>query len=115
ESEVGSTARMRVLARAIDVFLARTATLATTWPTTILVVWMGLVTAAAAAIPAIVVDTDYLSFFDARSDVRRDFARASERLVGAAPIYVMGRGPGEGALREPANVRALERLQRLVD
>lgn len=106
---------MGVVARAIDVFLARTATLATTWPNTILVVWFVVIGAAAAAIPATVVDTDYLSFFDERSDVRRDFARASERLVGAAPIYIMVSGPGEGAFREPANVLALERLQRLVD
>jgi predicted RND superfamily exporter protein len=103
------------VARAIDAFLARMAALATTWPMTILVVWTVLIGAAAAAIPFIVVDTDYLSFFDPRSDVRRDFARASERLVGAAPIYVMVTGPGEGAFREPANVQALERLQRLVD
>ena len=96
-------------------FLARLATLATTRPTTILIVWVGLLTAAAAAIPAIVVDTDYLSFFDPRSDVRRDFTRASERLVGAAPIYIMVSGAGEGAFREPVNVQALERLQRLVD
>jgi hypothetical protein len=47
--------------------------------------------------------------------VRRDFARASERLVGAAPIYIMVSGAGEGAFREPANVQALERLQHLVD
>jgi predicted RND superfamily exporter protein len=53
-----------VLARAIDAFLARMAMLATTWPTTILVVWAVLIAAAAAAIPATVVDTDYLSFFD---------------------------------------------------
>ncbi len=115
EGDAPTAAPTRVLARAIDAFLARTATLATTRPTTILIVWAGLVAVAAAAIPSIVVDTDYLSFFDPRSDVRRDFARASERLVGAAPIYIMVSGPGEGAFREPANVAALERLQRLVD
>jgi predicted RND superfamily exporter protein len=103
------------VARAIDVFLERMATLATTWPMTILIVWTVVIGAAAAAIPFTVVDTDYLSFFDPRSDVRRDFARASDRLVGAAPIYVMVSGPGEGTFREPANVQALERLQRLVD
>lgn len=113
EAERG--APIQVLARAIDAFLARTATLATTWPTTILIGWGVLIAAAAAVIPYTVVDTDYLSFFDARSDVRRDFARASERLVGAAPIYIMVSGAGEGAFREPANVEALERLQRLVD
>jgi uncharacterized protein len=103
------------IGRAIDALLARMATLATTRQTPILVVWTLLIAAGAACIPRIVVDTDYLSFFDARSDVRRDFARASERLVGAAPIYIMLSGTGEGAFREPANVQALERLQRLVD
>ncbi len=115
EGEAQPAAPMRVLARAIDVFLARTATFATTWPTTILIGWGVLVAAAAAVIPNTVVDTDYLSFFDARSDVRLDFERASERLVGAAPIYIMVTGQGEGAFREPANVQALERLQHLVD
>ena len=115
EGNAQPTPPMQVLARAVDAFLVRMATLATTWPNTILIVWAVLIAAAAAVIPGIVVDTDYLSFFDSRSDVRRDFARASERLVGAAPIYIMVSGAGEGAFREPANVQALERLQRLVE
>ncbi len=106
---------MRAVSGALEAFLARIATLATTRPTPILVVWCLLVVGAAACIPFTVVDTDYLSFFDRRSDVRLDFARASERLVGAAPVYVMLSGAGEGAFREPANVQALARLQRLVD
>jgi hypothetical protein len=56
-----------------------------------------------------VVDTDYLSFFDARSDVRRDFARASERLVGAAPIYIMVSGPGRAPFASRRTSQALER------
>jgi len=105
----------RWLGQAIDRFLDATGTFATTHPMPILVAWTLITLASAAAIPFIVVDTDYLSFFDARSDVRRDFARASDRLVGAVPIYLTLNGTGEGAFREPANLQALERLQRLVD
>ncbi|MCC6765267.1 MAG: MMPL family transporter [Deltaproteobacteria bacterium] len=105
----------RRLGAAIERLLAVLADLATRRPTPILVTWTGITLAAAAAIPSIVVDTDYLSFFDTRSDVRRDFATTSERLVGAVPIYLTVSGRGEGAFREPVNVRALERLQGLVD
>ncbi|MCC6847760.1 MAG: MMPL family transporter [Deltaproteobacteria bacterium] len=105
----------RRLGAAIERLLAALADLATRRPTPILVTWTGITLAAAAAIPSIVVDTDYLSFFDARSDVRRDFATTSERLVGAVPIYLTVSGPGEGAFREPVNVQALERLQGLID
>jgi uncharacterized protein len=105
----------RAFGRAIDRLLATAASLATTRSTAILLTWTVLTVAAVFAIPRIVVDTDYLSFFDRRSDVRRDFALASERLVGAVPIYLTLTGTGEGAFREPENLRALERLQRLVD
>lgn len=105
----------RALGRGIERLLAAIATFATRRPTPILAAWAALTIAAACAIPRIVVDTDYLSFFDARSEVRRDFARVSERLVGAVPIYLILTGPGEGAFREPVNLQALERLQHLVD
>ncbi|MEO6026305.1 MAG: MMPL family transporter [Candidatus Binatia bacterium] len=105
----------RWLGHTIDRFLDATGTFATTHPMPILVAWTLMTLASAAAIPFIVVDTDYLSFFDARSDVRRDFARASDRLVGAVPTYLTLNGTGEGAFREPVNLQALERLQRLVD
>jgi hypothetical protein len=103
------------LGRTIDRFLAAVAAFATEQPMPILVAWTLLTLAGVALIPRIVVDTDYLSFFDARSDVRRDFDAASARLVGAVPIYLTLTGPGEGAFREPANLEALERLQHRVD
>jgi len=99
------------IARVLD----RLATLTTRHATPILVAWLGITLGTAVMIPSIVVNTDYLTFFDPRSDVRRDFARANERLVGAVPVYLMLTGPGEGAFREPENLRVLERLQRLVD
>ena len=68
-----------------------------------------------AALPLIVVDTDYLTFFDRRSDVRRDFAAVNERLIGPVPLYVELRGREEGTFREPARLRELEALQRALD
>ena len=68
-----------------------------------------------AALPLIVVDTDYLTFFDARSDVRRDFATVNERLVGPVPLYVELRGRDEGTFREPGNLRQMEKLQRALE
>lgn len=100
---------------AIERVLDRLATFTTRHATPILVVWLVTTLGTAMLIPWIVVNTDYLTFFDGRSDVRRDFARANDRLVGAVPIYLMLTGPGEGAFREPENLRALERLQRRVD
>jgi predicted RND superfamily exporter protein len=77
--------------------------------------WTAVTLAGLACIPRIVVDTDYLSFFDPRSAVRRDFADVSRLLVGAMPIYVTLDGGAEGAFRAPENLRALERLQRRVE
>ncbi len=105
----------RRLGEAIERLLAVLAAFATRRPVPILLAWTCITAAAATAIPSIVVDTDYLSFFDARSDVRRDFATTSLRLAGAVPIYLTVRGAGEGAFREPANVQALARWQHLVD
>jgi hypothetical protein len=70
---------------------------------------------AAAAIPHTVADTDYLSFFDEDSPVRRDFAAVDRLLSGAIPIYVVLSGGGPGAFREPAALHALEALQARAD
>jgi len=115
--------RMRLsitpVSRAIVVGLARLldaiAALATRRPGLVIGAWGAAALVAALCIPRIVIDTDYLTFFRADSRVRQDFAAISERLVGAVPIYVTLEGPGEGAFREPANLRALERLQARVD
>jgi predicted RND superfamily exporter protein len=63
------------------------------------------------AIPNIVIDTDYLSFFAEGSRVRRDFAAVNERLAGAIPIFIVLEGDGPGAFREPGNLRAVETLK----
>ena len=70
---------------------------------------------AAYAIPRIVIDTDYLSFFDEDSPVRRDFDAVNDRLAGAIPIYVVLSGDGPGAFREPAALRAIETLKERAD
>ena len=84
-------------------------------PKTALVSWSIATVAAVVLIPRIVVDTNYLSFFDARSKVRRDFAAISRNLVGAVPIYVVLDGASEGTFREPENLRALASLQGRID
>ncbi len=99
------------LASATDALLGRIAALATRRPALVIGTWSLAALTGLALIPRTVVDTDYLTFFDPDSEVRRDFAAVSERLVGAVPIYVTVSGPAEGAFREPANLRALERLQ----
>ena len=73
----------------------------------------GLVAAgiSAYAMPRIVIDTDYLSFFDEDSPVRQDFAAVGRMLAGAIPVYVVIDGDGPGSFREPAALRALERLE----
>ncbi|HVN40782.1 MAG TPA: MMPL family transporter [Myxococcota bacterium] len=68
-----------------------------------------------ALVPRIVVDTDYLSFFDADTPVRRDFERVNALLSGAVPLFVVLDGGSPGALREPDNLRAIERLQGRLD
>jgi predicted RND superfamily exporter protein len=70
---------------------------------------------AAAAVPRVRIDTDYLSFFDERSQVRRDFEAVNRLLAGAVPIYVVIDGAGPGALREPAALRGIERLEAAVE
>jgi len=81
----------------------------------LLLFWTGITLLAAAATPLIVIDTDYLSFFDADSEVRREFDAINELLAGVVPLYVVLEGEGPGALREPAVLRRIEALQARVD
>jgi len=75
-----------------------------------------LITAAGVAlVPRIVIDTDYLSFFDRDAPVRRDFTRINELLAGAVPLYVVLDGGHPGALLEPEALRALERVQKRIE
>ncbi len=105
----------RAISGAIGRMLAVIARLATQRPGAALAFWLAAFLLALALIPRTVVDTDYLTFFRPDSRVRRDFASVSTLLVGAVPLYLTLDGGAEGAFREPANLRALERLQAGVD
>ncbi|HEX5067665.1 MAG TPA: MMPL family transporter [Myxococcota bacterium] len=77
-------------------------------------VYTALTIAGVALVPRIVIDTDYLSFFDADSPVRTDFQRVNELLAGAVPLFVVLEGKA-GALREPATLHQIEKLQARLD
>jgi predicted RND superfamily exporter protein len=63
------------------------------------------------AIPRIVVDTDYVSFFEEDDPVREDFHAVNRLLAGAIPLYVTLEGGAAAAFRDPAALRSLEALQ----
>ncbi len=65
----------------------------------------------AIAIPQIVIDTDYLSYFDEQDPVRRDFEAVNRLLAGAVPIYVVLDGREPGIFREPDVLTTIETLQ----
>jgi hypothetical protein len=77
----------------------------------ILAAWSALALGAALVIPRIVIDTDYLSFFDDDAPVRREFEAVNRLLAGAVPIYVPLRSDAEGRFRDPELLRALETLE----
>jgi predicted RND superfamily exporter protein len=97
--------------RALDWILGRIAALALHRSGTLLVFWALVTVTAAAAIPRVEIDTDFISFFRADSKVRTDFDAVNRLLAGAVPIYIPIVGPGAGAFREPAALRAVARLQ----
>jgi predicted RND superfamily exporter protein len=103
------------IGRALDALLERHARRVSRHAGAVLVGWVLLCLAALAFVPRIEVDTDYLSFFPPNSSVRRDFRAINEQLAGAVPIYVVLRGGGAETFGEPANLRALERIQRRFD
>ncbi|MFP6610397.1 MAG: MMPL family transporter [Deltaproteobacteria bacterium] len=99
----------------IEQVLSGLARLSTKRPGATLTVWTAAALAAVISIPAIVVDTDYLGFFDRDSTVRRDFAAVNTAMGGSVPLYLSFDGGHEGAFREPANLQAIARMQAAVD
>lgn len=97
--------------RRLDDALVGLARLCTAHATPVLLGWTLVTVGALLALPRIVVDTDYLTYFKPDSSVRRDFALVNERLIGPVPLYVTLFGRDEGTFREPANLRKLEALQ----
>ncbi|MBW2414679.1 MAG: RND family transporter [Deltaproteobacteria bacterium] len=100
--------------RGIERALARMGRLTVRHASACLVAWGLLTVAAVALIPRIVVDTDFLRFFDERSRVRQDFAAVNRLLAGTIPLYVTLEGTDEGTFREPEVLLAVERLQRRI-
>jgi len=96
----------------LDRALAALCRLATRRATPVLVASAALVVVCAAAIPRIVIDTDYLSFFDESSEIRREFEAVNRLLAGAVPIYISLRADQPGAFRDSEVLRAMERIQR---
>lgn len=76
-----------------------------------LVAWALITACGIAFIPRIVVDTDFLRFFDEDSPVRTDFDAVNRLLAGTVPLYVTLTGPGEGTFRRPEVLDAASRLQ----
>ncbi len=74
-----------------------------------------VVVVAALAIPRIVIDTDYLSYFDEDDPVRLEFEAVNRLLAGAVPLYVVLDGGSAGAFREPALLRQIADLQMRLD
>ncbi|MCH2185696.1 MMPL family transporter, partial [Myxococcota bacterium] len=72
--------------------------------------WAALVAGAIFAIPSIVIDTDYLSYFAESDPIRIDFETVNGALAGVVPISVVIDGGEAGALRDPARLRAIEGL-----
>ncbi len=100
------------IALAVDRVLERVADLASRRSGTVIVVWASLLVLCGFAIPRIVIDTDYLSFFPEDAPVRQEFEAVNRLLAGAVPIYVSFRGDGAGAFREPEAVHMLDRVQK---
>jgi predicted RND superfamily exporter protein len=95
--------------------LAALARFAQRRPRPVILAWSAITLVALAAVPSIVIDTDYLSFFDAHAEVRREFDAINRLLAGAVPLYVVLEGGTPGALREPAVLRRIEALQARID
>ncbi|MDJ0849485.1 MAG: MMPL family transporter [Myxococcota bacterium] len=100
---------------AIEHLLEAAAKLAARRPGRVLAAWALLAGGAALALPRIVIDTDYLTYFDRSSPVRVHFTAVDRLLIGPVPLYVTFSGEKEAAFRDPEALRALERIQRRID
>jgi predicted RND superfamily exporter protein len=105
----------RRLDRALDRALATLARTTQRHSTAVLLASALAALVAAVAVPRIVIDTDYLTFFDEDAPVRREFEAVNRLLAGAVPLYVVLEGSGAGSFREPEWVSAIEALQKRLD
>lgn len=91
--------------------LARLASTCVERPSPILAFWAATAVVAVLALPWIVIDTDYLTFFKPSSRIRRDFDEVGRHLSGALPLFVTVDGGEAAAFREPEMLRKVEELQ----
>ncbi len=105
----------RWLGARLDAALERIWAVEIVRPRVFLAGWVVLLGVAAFLIPRIVIDTDYLTFFDPRSEVRTDFDAVNRLLSGTVPLYVVFDGAGSGHFREPAALQAIERIERRIE
>jgi predicted RND superfamily exporter protein len=95
----------------LDAALARVGDFVVAKPNGVLAVSALVTVGALVSLSRIAVDTDFITFFLEDSRVRTDFAQVDRLLTGAVPIYVPISGREEGDFREPATLKAVERLQ----
>jgi len=112
----GSRPRLaRWLGSALDRGVGALAGLACRRPGAVVAGWAVLTLIAVVAIPRVVIDTDYLSFFAEDSSVRREFDAINRLLAGVVPLYVVLDGGEPGAFRDPALLRSTDHLQARLD
>ena len=111
EEPSGVRAPSARIASSLDRLLVGVARVAQRHSSGVLVVWALLLAVCVAAIPRIVIDTDYLSFFPPRSKIRQDFENVNRLLAGAVPVYVSMRSDEPGTFREPGTLVVMERIQ----
>ncbi|MEE2703808.1 MAG: MMPL family transporter [Myxococcota bacterium] len=83
--------------------------------TRVLTLWGTLTVIALILIPRIVIDTDFLTFFNEDSKVRTDFREVNRLLTGAIPIYVIFDAEDSGFFRDPEMLRYLQRVQQKLE
>lgn len=80
-------------------------------PGTILVIGVAVLAVAAAGVPRVRVDTDFLKFFWPDERIRRDVDFIEQRLCGTQDLSLSVRAPDPGAFKDPAQLAVLERLE----
>lgn len=80
-------------------------------PGTLLLIGGAVLAAAAAGVPRVRVDTDFLKFFWPQERIRRDVDFIEQRLCGTQDLSLSVRAAEPGAFKDPAQLAVLERLQ----
>lgn len=80
-------------------------------PGTILVIGGAVLAVAAAGVPRVRVDTDFLKFFWPQERIRRDVDFIEQRLCGTQDLSLSLRAAEPGAFKDPTHLAVLEQLQ----